>query len=719
MVSEKDAHELRLSDLASQLEGVGGEETAQEARLESLQDQMHRLRNLQADLERRELETQRLEHEFRARDLHERETRRQHEEAQGKASRLPALEAEAAEARALVEKLSEPSVAMVEHAERIRVLQASAQRLRETGASLHERVLELEASQRDLDALEREEGRILEETGRRERQAAEERRRLGELSARAGRLPALESEAREVRALVERLSAPSMEMEGRRSQSQELQARVRYLREENATLRGEIDELKAKKDMLEQAAGPDGAGVECPVCGSALAEEGCRHLAASYESEGKALALRFRENEAVIFAGEQQRAGLERQLESLERERLAELRKSQARLDGLAQNVANARSAGEEAGRLASALEADGPALEASHSRLRETQAAMPPLREALAALPDARARQDENDAAIRESESEGERLEREWQSMDRERRAEQARAQERRDTLTREVAEAVAAGGTLERLTESQKLEGSLLAETQSRLEELLDSLPALKETCEALPTVEKDHEAARSSLADIRSRRNQLSVGLAEVQAWLKQCRELEESRSKKLAAQSEAAHRQGAFDQLATAFGKGGIQALLIEQAIPELETHANDILGRVSDHRMGLKLETQRERRGGGDPRETLDIRISDELGTRSYETYSGGEAFRIDFALRIALSRLLAHRSGAPLPTLFIDEGFGSQDAAGLERLVEAIQAIQSDFQRILVITHIEELKDRFPVRIEVTKTDRGSTFVLS
>ena len=130
-------------------------------------------------------------------------------------------------------------------------------------------------------------------------------------------------------------------------------------------------------------------------------------------------------------------------------------------------------------------------------------------------------------------------------------------------------------------------------------------------------------------------------------------------------------------------------------------------------------MSLKLETQRERRGGGDPRETLDIRISDELGTRSYETYSGGEAFRIDFALRIALSRLLAHRSGAPLPTLFIDEGFGSQDAAGLERLVEAIQAIQSDFQRILVITHIEELKDRFPVRIEVTKTDRGSTFALS
>ena len=131
-------------------------------------------------------------------------------------------------------------------------------------------------------------------------------------------------------------------------------------------------------------------------------------------------------------------------------------------------------------------------------------------------------------------------------------------------------------------------------------------------------------------------------------------------------------------------------------------------------------MSLKLETQRERRSsGGDPIETLDIKISDELGTRSYETYSGGESFRINFALRIALSRLLAHRSGAPLPTLFIDEGFGSQDAAGLEKLVEAINAIQYDFQKIIVITHIEELKEAFPVRIEVTKTLQGSTFSMS
>ena len=56
----------------------------------------------------------------------------------------------------------------------------------------------------------------------------------------------------------------------------------------------------------------------------------------------------------------------------------------------------------------------------------------------------------------------------------------------------------------------------------------------------------------------------------------------------------------------------------------------------------------------------------------------------------------------------------IDEGFGSQDAQGRQRLVEAISTVRDDFAKILVITHLEELKDAFPTRIEVTKTDRGS-----
>jgi len=134
--------------------------------------------------------------------------------------------------------------------------------------------------------------------------------------------------------------------------------------------------------------------------------------------------------------------------------------------------------------------------------------------------------------------------------------------------------------------------------------------------------------------------------------------------------------------------------------------------------MTDNRMHVKFETQRPTRKGT-VQETLDIAIADELGTRNYEMYSGGEAFRINFAIRIALSRLLARRAGAPLPTLIIDEGFGTQDSTGLEKVKEAIISVQDDFEKILVITHMDELKDAFPSRIDVTKTAEGSMITVN
>ncbi|RJP47732.1 MAG: hypothetical protein C4584_00005, partial [Armatimonadetes bacterium] len=71
---------------------------------------------------------------------------------------------------------------------------------------------------------------------------------------------------------------------------------------------------------------------------------------------------------------------------------------------------------------------------------------------------------------------------------------------------------------------------------------------------------------------------------------------------------------------------------------------------------------------------------------------------------------------LTHRAGAKLQFLVIDEGFGTQDAQGRGRIIEVINAIKNDFEKIVIITHLEELKEEFPVRIEVNKGPAGSTF---
>ena len=175
-------------------------------------------------------------------------------------------------------------------------------------------------------------------------------------------------------------------------------------------------------------------------------------------------------------------------------------------------------------------------------------------------------------------------------------------------------------------------------------------------------------------------------------------------------------EQARQVGRYKQLERAFGKDGVPALLIEQALPEIEGKANEILDRLSDGNMSVRFITQaafKDKRRD-DLKETLDIQISDGAGTRDYEMFSGGEAFRVNFAIRLALSEVLAQRAGARLQTLVIDEGFGSQDAQGRQRLIEAINLVTHDFAKILVITHIDELKDAFPNRIEVEKTPEGS-----
>ena len=147
---------------------------------------------------------------------------------------------------------------------------------------------------------------------------------------------------------------------------------------------------------------------------------------------------------------------------------------------------------------------------------------------------------------------------------------------------------------------------------------------------------------------------------------------------------------------LNDLAGAFGRNGIQAMIIETSIPQIQDEANEMLFRLTDGALSIRLDLTegRQDRSTGSPSEQLEIRVSDEMGTRSYETFSGGESFRINFAIRIALSKVLASRSGAPLPILFIDEGFGTQDTAGRERIVDVIRAIEPDFQRIIVINQI-------------------------
>lgn len=233
--------------------------------------------------------------------------------------------------------------------------------------------------------------------------------------------------------------------------------------------------------------------------------------------------------------------------------------------------------------------------------------------------------------------------------------------------------------------------------------LDELVQTLPDLEAAKKAADTAQLEENRLRTE----HGKAMQLVSVLESVRQQLMNAKEKE----------AEARQLSEKYRTLEHCFGKKGIPALLIEQALPELEDSANNTLGRLTNDRMSLRFRTQKEYSDSSreEKNETLDILINDEYGTRSYELFSGGEAFRINFAIRLALSELLARRAGSRLQTLVIDEGFGSQDEEGRTRLIEAISTIQNDFEKILVITHLTELKDAFPSRIEVQKTMEGSS----
>ncbi|MGA7937341.1 MAG: SbcC/MukB-like Walker B domain-containing protein, partial [Kovacikia sp.] len=267
-------------------------------------------------------------------------------------------------------------------------------------------------------------------------------------------------------------------------------------------------------------------------------------------------------------------------------------------------------------------------------------------------------------------------------------------------------------------------------LRERQQALQTAQTAIAALVQQLEQTPDCQLHIQTLEQQIHQRRSLLDEKLSYLGRLQQQQQQLEALD-MQSAALSTQFQTTQRQyRVYQELSQAFGKNGIQALMIENALPQLEAETNQILARLSGNQLHVQFVTQRSSRRdqARHPKfkiqnskliDTLDILIADAHGTRPYETYSGGEAFRVNFAIRLALARLLTHRSGTALQMLIVDEGFGTQDAEGCDRLIAAINAIASDFACILTVTHVPHFKEAFQSRIEVYKTENGSQISLS
>lgn len=88
--------------------------------------------------------------------------------------------------------------------------------------------------------------------------------------------------------------------------------------------------------------------------------------------------------------------------------------------------------------------------------------------------------------------------------------------------------------------------------------------------------------------------------------------------------------------------------------------------------------------------------------------RSVDTLSGGETFLTSLSLALALSSHIQLKGRAPLEFFFLDEGFGSLDAELLDIVMTSLERLKKDKMVVGIISHVEELKNRVPVKLIVT-----------
>ena len=107
---------------------------------------------------------------------------------------------------------------------------------------------------------------------------------------------------------------------------------------------------------------------------------------------------------------------------------------------------------------------------------------------------------------------------------------------------------------------------------------------------------------------------------------------------------------------------------------------------------------------------------LDLNIYDAYTgeARDVKSLSGGEKFKASLSLSLGMADVIqAHQGGISISTLFIDEGFGALDEESLLQAIDVLIELQKSGRMIGVISHVEELKQALPARIEVTKTPGG------
>lgn len=177
------------------------------------------------------------------------------------------------------------------------------------------------------------------------------------------------------------------------------------------------------------------------------------------------------------------------------------------------------------------------------------------------------------------------------------------------------------------------------------------------------------------------------------------------------------AEADRQRYLHQILATNLGRNGLQMFLLRRAETAVVEHANDILDRLAGGRMRLHLRNERDFQA----EKALDLLFRDyDTGTKEIPIglASGSQRFRIAVSLALAIGRYLGQESQR-IQSVIIDEGFGSLDKVGRNTMIQELNQLQTELQRIILVSHQDEITEAFSNCYAVALLDGASRVSLT
>ncbi|SUX46720.1 AAA family ATPase [Chryseobacterium indoltheticum] len=264
----------------------------------------------------------------------------------------------------------------------------------------------------------------------------------------------------------------------------------------------------------------------------------------------------------------------------------------------------------------------------------------------------------------------------------------------------------------TLEEIQEILVLEINV-QETRNKIQQFRITFEILKNSILELETKLKDLSFDQEEFLTLenqfKSFENDLKIANDSVVKIATEIERLEKEFKKKENLLKDLAHLQKRGENLkimTNLFKGAGFVQYISSIYLRQLCDHANVRFHRMTRNQLSLQLN------------ENHDFEIIDYLNegrSRSVKTLSGGQSFQVSLSLALALAESVQTHAQSEKNFFFIDEGFGTQDLESVNIVFETLMNLQKENRIVGIISHVEELKEKIPVSLNITKDEeRGS-----